>query len=110
MRNLLIGLLLGIILCTVGGYIMYPTVKKTSYDEGYKAGMINGNATGLAEGKTQGAAEVRAEIKHHEDSLAADIQKKEAERKAAMKKVHKAPPPVQNWHVIDGKIADPVVN
>lgn len=110
MKNLLLGLLIGITFCAAVGYIMYPRISQTLHDSAYQEGVRVGADSGIIKGISQGMDQAHVAQQRREDSIA-EMQRKEAERrKAAARKVHKEPAPVQNWHVIDGKIADPVVD
>ncbi len=112
MKNIFIGLIIGVVLCGLAGFLALPGIKKTAYDSGVEEGMKKGMAQGTTAGIAQGIAQLKAEQmqKHQQDSLAAVKRYKEAKRKAAMRKPVEKPKPVQNWHVINGKIDDPITN
>lgn len=105
MKNVFIGLILGIALCSMlGWFLAVPGVKQAAYDAGFEAGNQKGTSAGIA----TGIAEEKATQKRISDSLTAAA---EAERKAAQKnrpKPKKAQKPIQNWRVIGGKIAEPI--
>ena len=109
MKNFLIGLLIGIVLCSVACFLVFPTIKETAYNTGYDAGNKKGISTGTATGITQGIAEMQARQKHERDSLSI-VEKNQAVIWKATHKPKKVVEQVQNWHVIDGKVADPVAN
>lgn len=110
MKNIFIGLIIGILLCGLGGFLALPGIKKTAYDSGVEEGTKKGMAQGTTAGIAQGIAQLKAEQmqKRQQDSLAAVKRFKEAKRRAAMTKKVEKPKPVQNWHVINGKIDDPI--
>jgi hypothetical protein len=113
MKNFLIGLVLGILLIgAVGYFIFLPDAKDASYKTGYQDGNTKGTADGKAAGITEGMAQTEAKYQHQRDSIAqADSTQALAERekKAAEAKMHRVKP-VQNWHVINGKIGEPIKN
>lgn len=112
MGKFFMGLLTGLILCVLGALLALPGVKKTAYDSGYaegnKKGMDEGKNAGIKLGMDQLNAQ-QAE-KHRQDSVTAAKRYQAAKRKAAMerKKAAEKPKPIQNWHVIDGKIDEPI--
>ncbi len=106
MKKVFLGMLLGIVLCGAGLAVAYPGIERKAYEEGYAAGNKDGNATGITTGIAQGVAQVNAIIKARQDSLDAATARAAEKRRAAGRK--KAKPPVQNWHVVDGRIGDPV--
>lgn len=112
MGKFFFGLLTGIILCAIAAFIALPTVKKESYDIGYAEGNKKGMADGKTAGIAEGVAEMKAqlEFKHKQDSAAAANRYKAAKYKAetARRKAEEKPKPVQNWHVINGQIDDPI--
>jgi hypothetical protein len=109
MKNLFIGLAIGVILCGLACFLAMPGVKQTAYDSGFKAGNIKGIAAGKATGINEGIAEIKSEQKQASDSLAVDEQQKREEAlQRAARKPKKLVKEVQNWHVIDGKIAEPI--
>ncbi len=109
MKNLFIGLIIGIVLCAVAGFIILPGIKQTSYESGFAAGNTKGIATGTTAGIAQGIADLKAEQQRQQESIIAAQKAQEAKKKSAHKP-RRAAKPVQNWHVIDGKIADPVAD
>ena len=109
MKKVIIGLVAGIVICGGAFMVEYPTIKKDAYDSGFEAGNKAGIATGTTAGIAQGVADMKALQKQQHDSLAKAEQKQEAVRKAAMVP-KKKPEILQNWHVIDGSIADPVID
>jgi type IV secretory pathway TrbL component len=109
MKKIMIGLLIGAVMAGAVCFFMMPDIKKAAYDSGYAAGNKAGMTAGTAAGVQQGIAELKAQQKHEKDSIAADAQKREeAIKKAAAGKVKKPAPIIQNWHVIDGQIAEPI--
>ena len=112
MKNLLIGLIIGIVLCGLAGFLVLPGIKKSEYDNGYNEGNKKGLAQGTTEGITKGMAQLKAEQQHkrQQDSLTAVARYHDALRKAAAAKKAEKPKPIQNWHVINGKIDDPIID
>jgi len=112
MAKFIIGLLIGIVLCATAYFLFVPQMKQASYDSGFNAGNKKGIATGTAAGITQGMADLQAQQKQQHDSATAAVKKQEIDASAykASHKPHMAKPVVQNWHVIHGKIMDPVVD
>ena len=108
MKKVFLGLALGIVVCGVAGFLALPGIKQASYDSGFKAGNQTGIVTGTTAGIAQGVAQVEAREKHEHDSVAVAEKNLEALRLKAAHKAHKVAPVVQNWHVLDGKIADPI--
>lgn len=106
MKNLFFGIIIGALLCGLIGYLALGSFKQAAHDEGYNDGVKSGIATGAAEGIAKGKAQVLADQKREQDSTAMAAQKKVEQTKAAQK-YHK-PAPVQNWHVVEGKIDEPV--
>jgi hypothetical protein len=112
MKNILIGLVLGILLTGVVCYFVFlPDIKdktyKTAYDEGSKKGFADGRDTGMAAGITATEQKFAAAAAHERDSLAT-VQKNMEEMQKAAQKKHTVKQ-VQNWHVIDNQIGDPIV-
>lgn len=113
MKNLVIGLILGVVVSALGGYLAFPKYKKAAYDEGFAAGNVEGvktgTAAGIEEGIAQGAAKQMAEQKSVADSLSAII----AQKSAAIEKAHRKPvekkPEIENWRVLGGQIAEPII-
>jgi flagellar biosynthesis/type III secretory pathway protein FliH len=112
MGKFFMGLLAGVILCALAGFLMYPNVKKQAYDSGVEEGAKKGMADGRAAGIKEGMAQLQAEQmqKHRQDSMNAVQRSLAAKRKAAAErmKAEDKPKPVQNWHVINGQIDDPI--
>ena len=112
MTKFFIGLLVGLVLGGAAYFMFVPQMKQTSYDSGFDAGNKKGMVTGTAAGITQGMSEAQTQQKQQHDSVDAAA-KKQAVDAAAYKASHKprmAKPAIQNWHVIHGKIMDPVVD
>lgn len=109
MKKVFLGLFLGLLLSGIIAFLMIPKVKQTAYDNGFNEGNKQGISTGTAAGITQGIAQVQASEQHERDSVAI-VEKNEAARIKAAYKPRKVVKPTQNWHVIDGKIADPVTD
>ncbi|HTN18135.1 MAG TPA: hypothetical protein VL092_10665 [Chitinophagaceae bacterium] len=113
MRNLLIGLILGIGFAALLGYLKYPELKKAIYDEAFALGKTEGTKTGKAEGITEGLAQgvAQQELKEKaaRDSMAVVIAQKEAQ-KAARKAPVEPRPAIQNWRVLGGNIAEPILD
>lgn len=113
MKNLVIGLVLGVVVSALGAYLAFPKFKKAAYDEGFAAGNIEGvktgTAAGIEEGIAQGEAKQEAAKKQIADSLSAVI----ASNKAAMQKANRKPvekkPEIENWRVLGGQIAEPII-
>ena len=112
MKNFFIGLLTGLILCVAAGILIHPGIKQAAHDEGYAAGMKKGEETGKAAGIAKGQADLLAEqtAKHEAEVAAANAKVAEQSRIAKAKAKVRVVKPTQNWHVIDGKIAEPVVS
>lgn len=111
MKRFFLGLAVGILLGGATYFIVEPKIKGAAYERGYQVGLKNGMDTGTATGIAQGIARVHSEQKQHRDSVAA-VEKIKAEQlkaAAAARKPVKVDRPIQNWHVIDGKIDRPVV-
>ncbi len=107
MKKLLIGVFLGILASGVTSYLVIPGMKQDSYEKGYNEGYQKGIDTGINAGIVRGIAVSEAEQKHIHDSLIA-VAEMQAAVKQKMLKHKKVVKPIQNWHVIDGKIADPI--
>lgn len=112
MKNFFIGLVTGLILCVAAGILIQPGMKQAAHDEGYAAGMKKGEETGKAAGIVKGQADLLAEqkAKHDAEVAAANAKAAEQARIAKAKTKVKVVKVQQNWHVIDGKIAEPVVS
>ena len=108
MKKFFIGLVIGIAITAAAGYFMLPDIKQKAYDSGYGEGNKKGIVTGTAAGITQGIAQIQAQQKHERDSIAMVQRNLEAQRRVARKHKEAEIKPVQNWHVIEGKIQDPV--
>ena len=113
MKNLVLGLILGAVITGIGSYLAYPKIKQAAYDEGYsvgnKEGIAKGTETGMEEGIAQGAAKQMAEQKAMQDSLNNVIAKGKASRVVRRKPVEEKPA-IQNWRVLGGQIADPILD
>jgi len=109
MKKVFLGMGIGIILCGAAGFLVVPKVQQEGYTNGYAIGSKEGREEGMKAGIAQGVAELKAMQKHEQDSLANERIKQEERMRAARAKRKPAPAPIQNWHVIDGKIGDPVV-
>ncbi len=110
MKNFFVGLIIGVVICGIIGFVMHPKVKKAGYDEGYKTGTEEGMAQGTKQGIAEGIERLKAEQQHTQDSIALVRERIEAERRAAARRRYKKPEPVQNWHVVNGKIGEPILN
>ena len=112
MGKFFMGLLTGIVVCALAGFLAYPSLKKQAHDSGVEEGTKKGMADGKAAGIKEGMEQLKAEQfhKHQQDSTAAAQRYLAAKRKAAAerKKAEEKPKPVQNWHVIDGKIDEAI--
>lgn len=107
-NNFLMGLFLGLVI--VGGanyFIVQPQLQKSAYEKGQEAGRREGVASGISIGVSEQEAKFKAELKRASDSSLAALNSERATRKAAAR-VKRTPRPVQNWHVIDGRIADAI--
>ena len=109
MKKVFLGLFLGLLLSGIIALLMVPKVKQAAYGNCFNAGNKQGVSTGTAAGIAQGIAQVQAHEQHEHDSVTI-AETYEAARLRAAYKPHKVVKPVQNWHVIDGKIADPVTD
>jgi len=109
MKKVLIGLIIGFLIAGAAGFIVIPGIKQTAYDAGFQDGNKKGVADGTRAGIVQGIADIKAIQKHQQDSVAQVRRNEEEQRKAAARRAKKPAPVVQNWHVIDGKISEPVV-
>ena len=112
MKNFFIGLLIGVALCGLAGFLALPGIKKTEFDNGVAEGTKKGIAQGTTEGIAKGIAQLKAEQKqkHEQDSMAVAKKYHEARMRAAVLQKTRKPKPVQNWHVINGKIDDPIID
>jgi hypothetical protein len=106
MKNLLTGLTLGVIIAIVVWLLATPKLKQVAYDQGFAEGRQTGIAAGTLAGIEVGHAKCIAEQARTKDSITA-ARLNAARKKSARKPVEEAKP-VQNWHVIDGRIAEPV--
>lgn len=111
MKRFFLGLAVGILSGGAVFFIVESKIKEAAFDKGYHVGLMKGIDTGTIVGIAQGVAKVHSEQKQHHDSVAAVEKKKAALQKAAAaaRKPVKVDRPIQNWHVIDGKIDRPVV-
>lgn len=112
MGKFMFGLLTGIVVCALAGFLMMPGIQKKSYDGGYAEGVKKGAADGMTAGVAKGIEQVKSELmaKRAQDSVAAAQRYLLAKQKAAAarRKIEAKPKPIQNWHVIDGKIDEPI--
>jgi len=111
MKKIMIGLALGIVLCGAAYFLTIPQVKQAEYDRGYNDGNKKGITAGTTAGIAQGVADMQAQQKqiHERDSIAMVQKQHELAMQKAAAKPKKVVKEIQNWHVIDGKIGDPVV-
>jgi hypothetical protein len=109
MKKILIGLIIGLVLGVAAFFMAMSGIKQTAYDSGYSVGNKAGITSGTTIGIAQGVAQVKAMEQQHADSLAAAEKSKMAVQKSMHKHV-KVVKETQNWHVIDGKIADPIAD
>ena len=109
MKTFFIGLILGLAIAGLAGYLLLPDIKHTAHDAGFTEGNKKGIETGTTEGITKGIAQIKAEEKRVQDSISVVQKNLAAQRKAALIRKEKEVKPIQNWHVIDGKIDDPVM-
>lgn len=107
MKKVTIGLSAGLLLCGLAVYVAVPMIQQAAYKNGYNAGDARGLIDGKAAGITQGISEIRAHEQQVRDSIAAEQHKEAALHKQRHKPI-RVERPIQNWHVIDGKIADPI--
>jgi hypothetical protein len=108
MKKILIGLAIGIVLCGLACFFIIPGIRETAYNSGFDAGNKKGVSTGTVAGIAKGIAQVREEQKQEQDRIAAEEKNKAAAMQKVMHRPRKVVKEVQNWHVIDGKIADPI--
>ncbi len=108
MRNSLLGLLVGML--ATGLFVYFYEIPKSNKlaDEKYTAGCRVSDSTGMKKGYSLGYAQAKLEQKQAEDKLAAEKKAKEDARHHAWLRAQKTPKPIQNWHVYEGKIADPI--
>ena len=85
-------------------------VQKTDYAIGFQAGKKVGDSTGLALGAVQGYGKAKTEQKRFDDSLASVAKERSLalQRNARKRKKEAKTAIVQNYHVIDGKIGEPI--
>lgn len=112
MKNFAFGILVGIILSAMGGYLAYPKLTAQVRDEAFESGKTEGaksaGAKAMEEGIAQGMAQAKAEAQKAQDSLSAAL----AKAKATPKVIHKVveeKPKIQNWRVLGGQLAEPIV-
>lgn len=97
----------GIMLSGIACIIAIPKIKEAAYSSGYTAGDKQGITDGTNTGISEGVTQYKTRQKQVQDSTAT-MEKKEAVLRRRSYKPHKVIEPVQNWHVIDGKIAGPI--
>jgi hypothetical protein len=107
MKKLFLGLAVGVALSGIACIIAIPKIKEVAYNSGYTAGDKQGTTDGTAAGVIEGITEYKAREKQVRDSTVT-AEHKEAALRRAVYKPHKKILPIQNWHVIDGKIAAPM--
>ncbi len=110
MKKMLIGLVIGLVLGVVAFFMAMSGIKQTAYDSGYSAGNKAGITSGTTIGIAQGVAQVKTMEQQHNDSVAAAAEKTKLAMQKSMRKHVKVVKEVQNWHVIDGKIAEPIAD
>jgi hypothetical protein len=110
MKQVFFSVLAGAILTGGAFYFALPKIKQAAYDSGVSEGTKAGTAAGITTGIAQGVAEEKAAVQHKQDSAAAVYKHAMAVKAAAGKRHKKVVKPVQNWHVIDGKISDPIAD
>lgn len=114
MKSFIPGLIVGIVLCAVAGYlILMPKIQESyakGYSEGNAAGVAAGTAKGIEEGIAKSTADMQARQQKSTDSLAALMAKQQAAHEATARKPREAAPKIQNWHVIGGQIQDPITD
>lgn len=112
MGKFFFGLLTGVIVCALIAFLTVPSMQTKSRDAGYAEGVKKGTADGMTAGIAKGIEQLKSEqlAKHRQDSTAAAHRYMIAKQKAAAarRKVEAKPKPIQNWHVIDGKIDEPI--
>ncbi len=108
MKKILIGLIIGLVLGVAAFFMAMSGIKQTAYDSGYSAGNKAGITSGTTIGISQGVAQVKAMEQQHADSVAAAAEQAKLAEQKTMRKHVKVVKEIQNWHVIDGKIADPI--
>lgn len=113
MKNFILGLVIGAVVAGIIGYTAaIPKIKQEAYDagmaEGTKKGEAAGNAAGISEGIAQAQTKLLAEQNRIKDSMNALLEKEKNSKKVVYKEKEPAPA-IQNWRVIGGQIADPIV-
>jgi len=107
MKNFSLGFVIGLVVtCAVVFLGIVPSIKQSTYDKAFAAGNTSGTNAGIKIGIARGVEQVRQ--RQVQDSIHADALNRKAMEAAARKRSRTKPQPVQNWHVIDGKIADPI--
>lgn len=112
MKNFVVGLLIGAVICAAAGFVYLPKLKEKLTAEGVEMGKKLGSeeskVSGIQEGIAQAEAKIETIKKQIVDSFSAEISKiKEAQRP---KIVVEKKPEIQNWRVLGGQIADPIVD
>ena len=109
MKNFFLGSLIGAaITFAIIWFGIMPGTKQTAYETGFSAGNAAGTDAGTKAGIVKGIEQVR-EIEQQDSLRMAELNRKALEA-AAAKRQRRKPQPVQNWHVIDGRIADPITH
>lgn len=107
MKNFFLGLVSGAVVCgLIFFFAVTPGAKQQAYESGLAAGTKQGMETGKAAGVLQGVENERAEQKRIKDSLIAAAKRNKPVRKIVPKP--EPPKPTQNWHVVGGKIDEPI--
>ena len=107
MKNFFLGSLIGAaVTLAIIWFGIVPGTKQTAYESGYSAGNAAGIDAGTQAGLVKGIEQVRQQ--EQQDSLRMDELNRKALDAAAAQRQRRRPQPVQNWHVIDGRIADPI--
>lgn len=112
MKNLILGLVLGAALTTLGAYLSFPKFKEKAFNEGVEHGKKQGaeeaKAAGITEGIVQGQEQAKAAMQKSQDSLVQALHKAEQAKKV-VHKVVEPKPQIQNWRVLGGQIAEPIL-
>jgi hypothetical protein len=114
MKNLVLGMVLGAAIASLGSYLYFPKFKQAAYDDGYsignKEGIAKGTALGIDEGIAQSATKQLADQKMMQDSMNAVIEKVKASSRIIIRKPKEEKPLIQNWRVLGGQIAEPIAD
>lgn len=107
MKNFSLGFAIALaIACAIVFLGVIPSVKRSAYDKGFAAGNASGTESGIKIGIAKGVEQVRES--KVQDSIRIEALNRKASEAAAKKRTNTRTEPVQNWHVIDGKIAEPI--